>query len=183
MHLFTLFNTAWYTASQIPLRRRILGSTHTAKTKHRNFETNIPRKGISGSQSQFPHSCVCERFTYIFPRSVSLFCWRKYVDRSWDYVNHSQTRECWNWGWGRAIPRKGIHKMDFLCSAGVLRLWHWQSETLTTWRDPIPLTTNHRSNPVPFHVPFPLYRVMICALSKFCSNKVAYICTYGTVNM
>ncbi len=22
---------------------------------------------------------------YIFPRSVSLFCWRKYVDRSWDY--------------------------------------------------------------------------------------------------
>jgi hypothetical protein len=28
---------------------------HTAKTKYRNFETNIPRKGISGSQSQFPH--------------------------------------------------------------------------------------------------------------------------------
>jgi hypothetical protein len=32
----------------------------TAKTKYRIFETNIPRKGISGSQSQFPHSCVCE---------------------------------------------------------------------------------------------------------------------------
>jgi hypothetical protein len=31
-----------------------------AKTKYRNFETNIPRKGISGSQSQFPHSCVCD---------------------------------------------------------------------------------------------------------------------------
>ncbi len=37
---------------------------HTAKTKYRNFETNIPRKGIVGSQSQFPHSCVCERFKY-----------------------------------------------------------------------------------------------------------------------
>ncbi len=35
--------------------------THTAKTKCRKFETNIHRKGISGSQSQFPHSCVCEQ--------------------------------------------------------------------------------------------------------------------------
>ncbi len=24
---------------------------------------------------------------YIFPQSVCLFCWRKYVDRSWDYIN------------------------------------------------------------------------------------------------
>ncbi len=53
---------------------------------------------------------------YIFPRSVSLFCWRKYVDRWWVYINRSQTHECWNWGWGRAIPRKGIHKGDFRCS-------------------------------------------------------------------
>jgi hypothetical protein len=37
---------------------------HTAKTKCRKFETNIPRKGISGPQSQFPHSCVCERIIY-----------------------------------------------------------------------------------------------------------------------
>ncbi len=50
---------------------------------------------------------------YIFPRSVCLLSWRKYVDRSWDYINCSQTHECWNWDWGRAIPRKGIHKWDF----------------------------------------------------------------------
>ncbi len=31
---------------------------------------------------------------YIFPRSVCLFCWRKYVDRSWYYINGSQTHEC-----------------------------------------------------------------------------------------
>ncbi len=37
---------------------------YTAKTKWRKFETNIPRKGISGSQSQFPHSCVCDRIIY-----------------------------------------------------------------------------------------------------------------------
>ncbi len=54
---------------------------------------------------------------YIFPRTVSLFCWRKYVDRSWNYMNRSQTHECWNWGWGHAIPRKGIYKGEFRCSA------------------------------------------------------------------
>jgi hypothetical protein len=37
---------------------------HTAKTKCQKFETNIPRNGISGPQSQFPHSCVCERIIY-----------------------------------------------------------------------------------------------------------------------
>ncbi len=37
---------------------------HTAKRKCQQFEANIPRKGISGPQSQFPHSCVCERIIY-----------------------------------------------------------------------------------------------------------------------
>ncbi len=104
-----------------PLRSILLGVDplidHTAKTKYQNFETNVPRKGISGSQSQFPHSCMCLWAIYIFPRSVCLFCRRKYVDRSWNYINRSQTHECGNWGWGRAIPRKGIHKWDFRCSA------------------------------------------------------------------
>jgi hypothetical protein len=60
---------------------------------------------------------MCLWEIYIFPRLVCLFCWRKYVDRSWEYINRSQTHEeCGNWGWGRAIPRKGIHKWDFRCS-------------------------------------------------------------------
>ena len=42
--------------------------SYTAKTKYRNFEKNIPRKGISGPQSQFPHSCVCEPFIYFHDR-------------------------------------------------------------------------------------------------------------------
>ncbi len=53
---------------------------------------------------------------YIFPGSVCLFCCRKYVDWSWEYINHSQTHECENWDWGRAIPRIGIHKWFFRCS-------------------------------------------------------------------
>ncbi len=59
---------------------------------------------------------MCLWANYIFPRWVCLFCWRKYVDRSWEYINRSQTHECGNWGWGRAIPRKGIYKRNCRCS-------------------------------------------------------------------
>jgi len=34
------------------------------------IRNNIPRKGISRQQSQFPHSCVCERFIYFQDRST-----------------------------------------------------------------------------------------------------------------
>ncbi len=40
-----------------------------------------------------------------------------YVDRSWEYINRSQTHKCGNRDCGRAIPRKGIHKWDLRCSA------------------------------------------------------------------
>ncbi len=43
---------------------------HIAKTQYRKFETNIPRKGIVRPQSQFPHSCVCERFMYSYDGSA-----------------------------------------------------------------------------------------------------------------
>ncbi len=67
----------------------------------------------------------------IFPQSVCLFCWRKYVDRLWDYINRSQTHECGNWGWDRTIPWKGIHKWDFHCSAYTrLTLLHFSLESV-----------------------------------------------------
>jgi hypothetical protein len=61
----------------------------------------------------------------IFPWSICLLCCRKYVAWSWEYVNRSQTHECGNWDWCRAIPRKGIHKCDFRCSTAMLIYWHW----------------------------------------------------------
>ncbi len=64
------------------------------------------------SPSFYTHIYVWE--IYIFPGSVCLFCCRKYVDQSWENINRSQTQECRNWDWGRAIPKKGIHECDFL---------------------------------------------------------------------
>ncbi len=64
---------------------------------------------------------ISVRDLYIFPGSVGLFAAAKYVDRSWVYINRSQTHECRNWDWGRTIPREGIHKWD-LCPFAVYYL-------------------------------------------------------------
>ncbi len=58
----------------------------------------------------------CLPVTTFQDRSAYSAAW-KYVDRSWEYITCSQTHECGNWDWGHAIPRKGIHKWDFPCSA------------------------------------------------------------------
>jgi hypothetical protein len=71
---------------------------------------------------------MCLWANYIFPRWVCLFCWRNYVDRSWEYIIRSQTHECGNWNCSRAIPRKGIHKWVFRCSVGSKRL-----QNVTIW--------------------------------------------------
>ncbi len=78
------------------------------------------KRNIGASDPIFTFMCLWAN--YIFPRWVCLFCWRKYVDRSREYLymNRSQTQECENWGWGRAIPIKGIYKRNCRCSAGAL---------------------------------------------------------------
>ena len=40
------------------------------------------------------------------------------MDRSWEYINRSQTHECGNWDRGHAIPFLRIHKWDLRCNAG-----------------------------------------------------------------
>jgi hypothetical protein len=62
-----------------------------AKTQYREFETNIPRKGITRPQSPFSTFmclCVWERFIYSHDRSAYSAA-GKYVDRSWEYINRS----------------------------------------------------------------------------------------------
>jgi hypothetical protein len=58
-------------------------------------------------QSQFPHSCVSERFIYSIPMiGPHISCNR--IGRSILYLNRSQTHECGNWDCGQASPCLGI---------------------------------------------------------------------------
>ncbi len=63
---------------------------------YRKSNLCIPKKGVVRPQSQFLHSCVCERFIYSQDRSTYLAT-EKQTDRSWKYINLSQIYECRNW--------------------------------------------------------------------------------------
>jgi hypothetical protein len=63
-------------------------------------------------QFQFPQSCVYELF--IFSQDPSTyFPAAEKADRSWEYINRSQTHECGNRDCGRAIPFLGISVSNF----------------------------------------------------------------------
>ncbi len=105
----------FFTADELLDRPALSGHTlsamHIAKRQYWIFETNIPRKGIAWPQSQFPHSCVCERFLYFYGWSAYSAA-GKYVDRSSEYMyKRSLTHEC-----ECAIPFLGTHYWDLICS-------------------------------------------------------------------
>ncbi len=56
----------------------------------------IPILGIVRPQSQFPHSCVCERFIYSQDQSTYIPA-AEYANLSWKYLNLSEIYECRNW--------------------------------------------------------------------------------------
>jgi hypothetical protein len=62
----------------------------------------IPFLGIARPQSQFPHSCVWERFIYYQDRSPY------FPEKNMQIDRRSQTRECLNWDRGRPVPFLGI---------------------------------------------------------------------------
>jgi hypothetical protein len=76
----------------------------------------------------------------------------KYVGRSEEYINRSQTHECGNWDWGRAVPFLGIHQWDFRCNTRVSVPWsilvppppwtqRWEGQnSLRGWRNSIRTT-------------------------------------------
>jgi len=89
-------------------------SSYTQRNNTQNSKQIFPEKDCA---TTVPISTFMWLWAiYIFPPSICLLCCRKYVDRSWENINRSQTHEYGNWDWGRAIPRKGIHKWDFRCS-------------------------------------------------------------------
>ncbi len=84
----------------------IFDTEYTAKNQYRKLETNIPRTGIERPDSQFPHSYGFERSIYSHHRSAFSAAVNMHVDRSWEYINRSQTQECGNWDWAVQFPEK-----------------------------------------------------------------------------
>jgi hypothetical protein len=68
---------------------------------------------VQCSVSEFLHSYISERFTY-FQDQYAYSAAGKYVDRFWEYINLSQTHECGNLDWGRAILEKEYINRTFV---------------------------------------------------------------------
>ncbi len=77
----------------------------------------LKQKNNALSLSSYTH--ISMRFIYFQDRSAYSAA-GIYVDRSWEYINHSLTNKYGNWDWGRTIPRKGKHKLDFPSSVNCL---------------------------------------------------------------
>jgi hypothetical protein len=93
-------------------QRQRLGTLQ--RHNNENLKQIFPEKKLP-APVPIPNSCVCERFKYSHDRSAYSVA-RKYVDWSWEFISPSQTHECGNWDWSRAIPFLRIYKWDFHCS-------------------------------------------------------------------
>ncbi len=113
---------------QYSLRMTIYYRKYTAKNQTKNWKQRFPRKGIARPQSPSPHSCVRGRFIYSHDRSAYYAAGNMWTDPG--TIIRSQTHKFENWDWGRAFPRKGIHKWDFHCSVLLHSLLHRLVERL-----------------------------------------------------
>jgi hypothetical protein len=93
--LYSIFWSVWSTTSSFP-RHPSYFQVH-CNDKIPKFRNKYSQK--RNIRASVPISTFMRLLViYIFPRLVCLLCWRKYVDRSGDYINRSQTHECGNLG-------------------------------------------------------------------------------------
>jgi hypothetical protein len=75
---------------------QLLSSSYCTKLQ-RKPHLCIPIKGIERTQSQFPHSCVCERFIDSQDRSTYIFSCSRIGRPIVGIYKSSQPHECGNW--------------------------------------------------------------------------------------
>jgi hypothetical protein len=113
------------------LFRNNISAPHALQRQNTKLSKQIfPEKEYRGLSPNF-HIHTSVSVLYIPTIGLPILLEEICIDRSWDYINRSQTHECGNWGWGRAIPIKGIHKWDFRCSvAKTIRRDDWSCNFL-----------------------------------------------------
>ncbi len=124
------------------------GMDFTVMFTSRKIPFCIPFLGFARPQSQFSHSCACERLTYSQDRSTYFPAAEK-ADRSWKYINLSQIYECRNWETEHynsvleiSVSFLGIHRWEpdiyigFLTGPSFsvcLGMSYWQFQNLLIW--------------------------------------------------
>jgi hypothetical protein len=84
---------------------------HCKKPIQKNWKQIFPEKELRSHSPNF-HINVSVSDLYIPTIDLPILLQEiQYVDRSWEYINLSQTHECGNLDQGRAISRKGIHNV------------------------------------------------------------------------
>ncbi len=85
------------------------------RTNTENLRQIFSEKELRDSSNFHIHVFVSDLYipTMDLPILLQEICGLWSLDWSWEYINRSQTHECGNWDWGRAIPRKWIHKWGF----------------------------------------------------------------------
>jgi hypothetical protein len=92
--------------------------TALQRTNTENWNKNSQKRNCAATF----HIHVSVSVLYIHhDQSAYVFCCRKYVDRSWEYIHRSQTHECGNWGFGGSTPRTGIRLATEFCSEKIPR--------------------------------------------------------------
>ena len=85
------------------------------RTNTKNSKQIFPEKEFRGHNRTF-HSHVSVRYLYITTINLPILPQEICEPILEVCINSSQANECGNRDWGRAVPRKGIHKWDFRCS-------------------------------------------------------------------